>query len=72
MWLLSQGSRIKVLSPNSLKEKHIVKLKRYLGTIGRQFCLCYAVKCYQISHRGVVIMIKLDNAKKLLKSTAKT
>ena len=26
MWLLSQGSRIKVLSPNSLKEKHIEKI----------------------------------------------
>ena len=28
MWLLSQGSRIKVLSPNSLKEKHIAEIEK--------------------------------------------
>lgn len=31
MWLLSQGSRIKVLSPNSLKEKHIAEIEKILG-----------------------------------------
>lgn len=30
MWLLSQGSRVKVLSPNSLKEKHIAEVEKIL------------------------------------------
>lgn len=30
MWLLSQGSKVKVISPNSLKMKHINELKRML------------------------------------------
>jgi len=30
MWLLSQGARIKVLSPQNLKEKHIAEIKKML------------------------------------------
>lgn len=31
MWLLSQGARVKVLSPNSLKEKHIAEVKKMMA-----------------------------------------